>query len=437
MPAEVGNGAETPVRHLSSVFNAVKRSAQLSVVAAELSPANEAIRLGAFTAGEVYAHSPLMGAATLGLSTLAIEGVAALSTASLLTTQTNERINDFLRTRLEKRGYNPTQNMSAVTKGTATFLGGSVVGMSLDKFDKPNMTTAEVRKSGLIKSAWLAGALAVVGAAGGDTAPRVFEYVVHNPRVDALVAASVGLVALGRKITNTIREPSVMTVAESISEGTVWYDKDKYGNVYGIIKDAEQLQKAAILEQDVWTEKGYGDLEAEGYHSHIERSRTFATFNESECTGVSRMFIGNETMLPPFLTFEYPENMGGGEVPYFDENDREALAKAARNGELEELGTIAIRKELRGKGVDLRLERIAYRDARARGIKKWGIIMEPRRVEKMNKNHGFTFRQLTETVPYQGGDCAAFVMDLEEVNQTMKKQHPLEHFWFVGKKISA
>jgi hypothetical protein len=109
----------------------------------------------------------------------------------------------------------------------------------------------------------------------------------------------------------------------------------------------------------------------------------------------------------------------------------------ARVGDIEELGTAAVATELRGQGVNLRLWRLAYRDARARGIKKWGIIMEPERVEKMNKNHGFTFRQLGDPIPYQGGDCAAFIMDLDEVDKTMKKKHPLTHFWFASKKISA
>jgi hypothetical protein len=55
----------------------------------------------------------------------------------------------------------------------------------------------------------------------------------------------------------------------------------------------------------------------------------------------------------------------------------------------------------------------------------------------MNQQHGFTFRQLTEAIPYQGGDCAAFIMDLDDAEQAMKKKHPLTHFWFVAKKISA
>lgn len=80
--------------------------------------------------------------------------------------------------------------------------------------------------------------------------------------------------------------------------------------------------------------------------------------------------------------------------------------------------------------------RLAYRDARLRGAKQWGIIMEPERVERMNEHFGFTFKQLGPAVDYQGGDCAAFVMDLEEVDQQMRENMPELHDWFVNQPLT-
>ena len=61
-----------------------KHVAQLAIALAEISPANEIIRGAAFGAGEILSRNPLMGAATLGLSTLVVEGVGAKSSRSFV-----------------------------------------------------------------------------------------------------------------------------------------------------------------------------------------------------------------------------------------------------------------------------------------------------------------------------------------------------------------
>jgi hypothetical protein len=428
----VSGGAEETAT-IDAVGHRIKTALQTAVVAGEITPANEALRLTIFGMGEAYSHSPAMGALTLGLSTLAIEGAGAMASASLLASETNQRLNTFLRENMKKRGYNEDQKFSPVTKIGTTFLGGSVVGMGVDKFENPEMTTQDLRKDGLIKATWLAGVCAVGGAAGSKGIELLFE----EPKTSAVVAAGIAVAGIARKVKNVIGREVPLPVAETISDGNVWFDTDKYGNRYGILKDPEDLRKAADLEQMVWTEKSFGDLEEEGYLPYIAKSRTFAAFSGDECIGMNRMFVGDETIVPPFLEMEKPEEMGGGPVEYFDEAERSKIAEQARAGEVEELGTVAVDMSHRGKGINLRLWRLAYRDAAARGIKSWGIIMEPERVEKLNKHNGFTFKQISEAVPYQGGDCAAFIMDLEDVDQSMRKHHPLKHFWFVGKKLAA
>jgi GNAT superfamily N-acetyltransferase len=413
---------EPEVQATDDVKSRLKRGAQIGIVVAELSPINELIRGSAFMAGEAVSHNPAVGALTFGLSTLAIEASAAVASASLVTGETNKRFNSFLKSKLESVGYDSDKQMSRLSKTGLTFMGGSVVGMALEQFDDPTRTTEQQRKFGLFTAAWLAGTCAVAGAMGSEA----IDYTMQNPATTAAVAGGIGLAAAGRKVRSVFKRRQEMRELSVETQPTVWLDHDKYGNEYGLIQDQSHLQAAAELEQNVWDEKGYGNLEEEGYDVHIEHSRTFGAFKGDKCIAVERMFRAEDGVVPPFLEEE---------MPFDDESERAELIELAKDGLLEELGTVAVAPEARGKKVNLRLFRLAYRDARARGITHWGIIMEPERVQNMNKHHGFTFKQLGDAVDYQGGACAAHVMNLEEVDRTMRDQHPINHYWFTKLKI--
>lgn len=278
-------------------------------------------------------------------------------------------------------------------------------------------TVTEARGNSLLHEARRTGFYAIIGAAGAET----IQIAAENPIISAPVLGSAVAVEIGRRLAARLRTLKPVDIATE-----AWHDSDKRYS-YQLVTDEAELRKAAILEQAVWDEKEFGNLIEEGYGPHIERSRTFAAFDGEECIGMTRMFIADDDVVPPFLDEE---------MPYYDETERKSLMESARAGLLEELGTAAVSPNARGQGVNDRLWRMAYRDARARGVEQWGIIMEPGRVEKdLNGRHGFTFRRLGDAVNYQGGDCAAFVMDLEEVNRAMQRKHPLSHYWFVRKSL--
>lgn len=262
----------------------------------------------------------------------------------------------------------------------------------------PQLAEAEApvedRRHSILRASYLGGALAVAGALTAETAA--------------------GAVTWAKK--------HIAVQAKPFGEQT---DSHK-GLKYGVVTDLNLLEKAATVEQDVWDEKDYGNLIKLGYGPHIANSRTIVSLNGDKVEGVARLFGGNESIVPPFLN-----------MPFDSEEDRLALEARSRNGEVEELGAISIVPEQRGNGIQERLLRVAYRDAAARGVTAFGIIMEPKRVDVYNKRFGFGYKQVGEEAMYQGGMCAAHVMDLEAIHSGtgMKNTHPIPYYWFVKRGL--
>ena len=196
------------------------------------------------------------------------------------------------------------------------------------------------------------------------------------------------------------------------------------GRLFELTTNPLKLTVAGQFEQNIWLEEGYGSLE--DYEDLIQHSITFTAFDESgKCNGIARLFQGKDSVLP-FLD----------KMSFYEKSEKSELLRLSADGEIEELGTIAVSKELRNGLVFENLARLAYRYSYGKGIKYWGIIMEPERVKKMNRGYGFTFRQLGPTTEYQGGECAAFIMDLQEVNDNMRSKFSEAYDWFVNAPLN-
>ena len=379
------------------IFNAIKRSGQGALVAVELSPANEAIRGGLFVAGEAVTRDPIVGGLTIGLSTFIIESAGGLAAAGLFDTDNGKSFIAKVNNKLAKLKVSD-RKLAPTTKAGATFLGGTVVGMALEQREDPDRTLEQNRKYGLVTSAWLAGVCAVVGVLASEG----IDIGLNDPKSGGIIVGStMAVAAAGRQVKKRFPKPREMS----------------------LVKDETKLEKAAVLEQAVWYEKGYGSLDE--YQEHIADSRTFASFDGEECVGVVRIFGGSKN-LPPFV-----------ELPFYDEDLRESIAEECKQGVTEELGTIAVATGARNGLVSKKLWRMAYRDAHARRIKSWGIVMEPERVQKMNKHFGFTFRQLGPTVDYQGGMCAPHIMEFKEVDKNMRENFPKLADWFANQPLDS
>jgi hypothetical protein len=188
------------------------------------------------------------------------------------------------------------------------------------------------------------------------------------------------------------------------------------------IESGEDADKALELEKEVWREKNYGDLTE--YEKYLPQSRIFAAFEDGKAVGMNRLFAGAPET-PPFL-----ESM-----PIDDAELKKRLIEGGKSLKVEEYGTVAVDKAVRGGRIFMDLCRLAYRDASARGIETWGIIMEPERVQSMNRLMGFTFEQIGQAVDYQGGDCAAHIMHLDDVRQSMQAAKPELYDWFVNQPL--
>ncbi len=184
----------------------------------------------------------------------------------------------------------------------------------------------------------------------------------------------------------------------------------------------EEVAQALELELEVWREKDYGDLE--DYKKYIPQSIIFAAFDGDKCVGMNRLFSAYPE-IPPFLDV----------MPIFDPTLKQNLIEAGKNLKIEEFGTVAVAKNYRGSRIFLDICRVAFRDATARGIEAWSIIMEPDRVRQMNSGLAFTFEQIGPATNYQGGDCAAHIMHFSDVRRHMSTSKPDLYDWFVNQPL--
>lgn len=387
-----------------------------AVIAAEVTPANEALRFTAFGAAQAISGDPAIGALAYGGSTLAIEGSAGMATASALNTESGKKGIEKLNSLLEKIGLPPNVKTSKSTKAATALMVGTAANVALKHREEPGRSREENRNYGLKNAASLAGVCAVQGylMSKGISAPSL-------ETIGAGIAALGGTQFGAKKVLDHVKRRREMREAQQLQD----YLPDSNIRV-GLTFSSSEKKKAAQLEQEIWDKNGFGSLEE--YEKYNKHSRVFTAFDGDECLGITRLFPGKPEA-PPFTA-----------LPIADEKDRQMIEEECKKGAMEELGTTAVdheKSDAPKHAIALDMWRLAYRDARSRGIKYWGIIMEPERVEKMNEQFNFTFKQLGPTEDYQGGDCAAFLMNLEEVDKQMSESMPELYDWFVVQPLNS
>jgi hypothetical protein len=227
---------------------------------------------------------------------------------------------------------------------------------------------------------------------------------------------------LGARIASLVLKHGPESLLRRVENSQVRTIINSRGLEVSLLTNEEEIQEALDLEQEVWDEKSYGSLDV--YAKYLPQSRIFGVYAGEKFVGVNRLFTGSPE-LPPFIS----------EMPIDNPQLKQELIEGCENFKVEEYGTAAVKKEFRNNKIFLDLCRIAYRDATERGIAVWGIIMEPRRVQLMNRGLGFTFEQIGPAIDYQGDECAAHVMRFADVRQHMKATKPELYDWFVNQPL--
>ncbi len=395
-----------------SVLHRTRRAIEMGVVALEVTPANETLRYGVFVATLAATKDPILSAGAFGVATTAIEGVGATASASLLASPTGDKTTRWINNKIEDFGVSKDATVPPVAKAGVALLGGSAIVVGVKHREDPNRSFTDNFRYGVGSAVALGGVCAAQGYLMAEG--------ITNPEPETIGGALIaigGLVAFGKWARAKLEQKKL------IPEATDSYIEE-FDLRVRLTDDPRQIEEASALEQAIWDKNNFGSLDE--YRKYDDQCRMFVAEEQGEIIGVTRMFYGGPE-LPPFM-----------DLPFYDKAEKEQIEKSCLTGDIEELGTTGIDKE-KDKApkhvVALEMWRLAYRDAMQRGVKNWGIIMEPERVEKMNQNFGFKFKQLGPAKDYQGGDCAPFVMDLQEVDAHMSQTLPELYDWFVKQPL--
>lgn len=412
-------------------------AATFGALAFQQSTANESTRAWVGFSALERTGSPLASAVAVGLATLAIEGITGSAAAHALRAKS-----DFLRRKVYSRLSSDDETKEKPQNirgdvGLALVLGSAAVVGRRHLHSGDKLRTAREDTRTLIKAAggialFSAGvalfpALAANHFNGESVLDRSIQFGVQalsNPKLyGALMLGYLGYaVAKYRKR----EKQSDIAAGLDFSEFEV-ADHDPKGYVSVRIDDHNHplAKKALDFEQQIWDDKEYGSLD-EYNEKYLKDTVLYASYQDGECTGTVRIFHGSKGSIDaPFIA----------DMAYSDETMRQKLSEEYVLGETEELATSASMNTTANKHAIRSLWRLAYRDSISRGVKQWGIIMEPPRVRAMNRINGFTFRQLGPAIDYQGGDCAPHVMDLREVVENMKAEKPELLEWFVNEPL--
>ncbi len=127
-----------------------------------------------------------------------------------------------------------------------------------------------------------------------------------------------------------------------------------------------EKESVAALERQVFLDEKY----PYPYAQYDSQSVLIGAWDGDQIVGALRLIAGGPLAPPVLAECDVPDQI---------------WHTAAADGLLEELGTVAVHRGYRGRFVAPRLYRVALASSRARGVTHWALIMEPDRVETLNR----------------------------------------------------
>jgi hypothetical protein len=412
-------------------------------LAFQQSPGNEVLRGYVGLAALERTGSPAVAAVAVGLSTFAIESATGSAVANSFRAY-SDKIHGFkekMKTRFNrsKTEQDLSEKNNFLSDSVLALTVGSAAVVVRKHLAEKNRTLLQDTLTVVGASAGISvasGALGYVGLksldeARGSRFSHIMEKVV-DLGTDWKTYIAVGGIWAALKLRKklgkqeTIREESIDT--EDLIEKTELYDYDRDTGLLSVRIDDLDSKEAGIaldFEQKIWTKKDYGSLE-EYNQKYKNQTRLFACFKDGKCIGTTRIFTKSDSgELAPFIS----------EMTYSDPEGKARIIESFEAGEIEELGTSAFENLSDLRGAIKNLWRLAYRDGASRGVKGWGIIMEPPRVKFLSRFNKFTFSQVGDAIDYQGGDCAPHLMFFDECIDNMHTQDPRLKQWFVDQSL--
>lgn len=141
----------------------IRRAAEATILFAEITPLNEAMRVTAGGAAIAAGADPLLAAGIFAGTNMVIESAAAVAAASWLGTERSKKTMDWFNGKLSKVGISPEAKFSPLAKGGIAYLGGSAISAAVKYREDTSLEEKEIRRYGLQVATALSGVVAVQG----------------------------------------------------------------------------------------------------------------------------------------------------------------------------------------------------------------------------------------------------------------------------------
>ncbi len=190
------------------------------------------------------------------------------------------------------------------------------------------------------------------------------------------------------------------------------------------INTAKDLALALALESETFQQCGFVSMDA--YASYLPQSHFYGAFDgDNQCVGMARVIEGLP-VAPPLLA----HGLEIDRVP-------DVWVSLAGEGKLEELATLVVTPNLRKAPLVMDLIRLAYRDSKSRGGTHFGIIMEPERVEQLNRHWQLRFFPIGPPQNYMGEVhfTVPFVTEFDDWDANTLRCNPEYFKWFASGPI--
>jgi hypothetical protein len=190
-PPEYNTAPEDEHSRMNSIAHIGKRAVENLVVGIEVNPfVSETSRYALLGATYLATRDPFLAASAYAGSTALLEGSASYATADLITTEKGERSMRKISQLIDKTPLKylipSNKEPSIVREGLiATYLGTSIQLYTAQKA-KPEITKPELRKRGMVATAYLSGLTFTEGAFGSEAIHYITDWEISAPSAVAL-----------------------------------------------------------------------------------------------------------------------------------------------------------------------------------------------------------------------------------------------------------